>query len=45
MLGIGVAEHSGFITTGIRALLNDWLDDAWRLLPQQLGPKGRSFRM
>jgi len=22
MLGIGVAEHSGFITTGIRALLN-----------------------
>jgi acetyl-CoA carboxylase carboxyltransferase component len=28
-----------------RALLNEWLDDAWRLLPQQLGPKGRSFRM
>jgi len=28
MLGIGVAEHSGFITTGIRALLNvtaNWL--------------------
>ena len=28
-----------------RALLNDWLDDAWRLLPEQLGVKGRTFRM
>ncbi|MEZ5649921.1 MAG: carboxyl transferase domain-containing protein [Burkholderiaceae bacterium] len=28
-----------------RAILNDWLDDTWRLIPQQLGPKGRSFRM
>ena len=28
-----------------RAILNDWLDDAWRLLPAQLGPKGRTFRM
>lgn len=28
-----------------RALLNDWLDDAWRLIPQQIGRKGRTFRM
>ncbi|HPD92436.1 MAG: propionyl-CoA carboxylase [Rhodobacter sp.] len=28
-----------------RAILNDWLDDAWRLLPEQLGVKGRTFRM
>ncbi|MEZ5658395.1 MAG: carboxyl transferase domain-containing protein [Burkholderiaceae bacterium] len=28
-----------------RSILNDWLDDTWRLIPQQLGPKGRSFRM
>jgi acetyl-CoA carboxylase carboxyltransferase component len=28
-----------------RAILNDWLDDAWRLLPAQLGTKGRTFRM
>ncbi|MCE8516866.1 propionyl-CoA carboxylase [Ruegeria pomeroyi] len=28
-----------------RALLNDWLDDAWKLIPDQLGPKGRTFRM
>lgn len=28
-----------------RALLNDWLDDAWRLLPEQLGVKGRTIRI
>ena len=28
-----------------RALLNDWLDDAWKLIADQLGPKGRTFRM
>lgn len=28
-----------------RALLNDWLDDAWKLIPEQLGVKGRSFRI
>jgi len=28
-----------------RALLNDWLDDAWRLIPDQLGVKSRSFRL
>ena len=31
MLGIGVAEHSGFITTGIRALLN--VTAKWLLTP------------
>jgi aminobenzoyl-glutamate transport protein len=31
MLGIGVAEHSGFITTGIRALLN--VTATWLLTP------------
>jgi aminobenzoyl-glutamate transport protein len=31
MLGIGVAEHSGFITTGIRALLN--VTARWLLTP------------
>ena len=31
MLGIGVAEHSGFITTGIRALLN--VTAKWFLTP------------
>ena len=31
MLGIGVAEHSGFITTGIRALLN--VTGKWLLTP------------
>ena len=31
MLGIGVAEHSGFITTGIRALLN--VTPKWLLTP------------
>jgi len=31
MLGIGVAEHSGFITTGIRALLN--VTKEWLLTP------------
>ena len=31
MLGIGVAEHSGFITTGIRALLN--VTPKWFLTP------------
>lgn len=28
-----------------RALLNDWLDDVWKLIPDQLGVKGRTFRM
>jgi acetyl-CoA carboxylase carboxyltransferase component len=28
-----------------RLLLNEWLDDVWRLIPQQLGPKGRGFRI
>ena len=28
-----------------RALLNDWLDDAWKLIPEQLGIKARSFRL
>ena len=28
-----------------RALLNDWLDDAWRILPQQLGVKARTMRI
>lgn len=28
-----------------RALLNDWLDDAWPLISQQLGPKGRGYRI
>ena len=28
-----------------RALLNDWLDDAWRLLPEQLGVKSRTIRI
>lgn len=28
-----------------RVLLNDWLDDAWKLIADQLGPKGRTFRM
>jgi acetyl-CoA carboxylase carboxyltransferase component len=28
-----------------RALLNDWLDDAWKLIPEQLGIKSRSFRL
>lgn len=28
-----------------RAILNDWLDDAWRLLPEQVGVKGRTIRL
>lgn len=28
-----------------RAILNDWLDDAWRVLPEQLGLKGRTIRI
>lgn len=28
-----------------RLLLNEWLDDVWRLIPQHLGPKGRGFRI
>ena len=28
-----------------RFLLNEWLDDAWRLLPEQLGVKSRTIRI
>lgn len=28
-----------------RTLLNEWLDDAWRLLPEQLGVKSRTIRI
>ena len=28
-----------------RMLLNEWLDDAWKLLPSQLGTKSRTFRL
>ena len=28
-----------------RAILNDWLDDAWRVLPEQVGVKGRTIRI
>jgi len=28
-----------------RELLNDWLDDAWRTLPEQVGVKGRTIRI
>ncbi len=28
-----------------RAILNDWLDDAWRILPEQVGVKGRTIRL
>lgn len=28
-----------------RSLLNEWLDDVWRLIPRQLGPKGRGYRI
>lgn len=28
-----------------RAILNDWLDDAWRVLPEQVGIKGRTIRI
>ena len=28
-----------------RAILNDWLDDVWRVLPEQLGVKGRTIRI
>ncbi len=28
-----------------RGLLNEWLDDAWKLLPEQLGTKARTFRL
>ena len=38
MLGIGVAEHSGFITTGIRALLNVTSD---KLLTPMVMPLSR----
>ena len=28
-----------------RGLLNDWLDDAWEILPRQLGVKARTMRI
>lgn len=28
-----------------RTLLNDWLDDAWKLIPDQLGVKARTYRI
>ena len=28
-----------------RAILCDWLDDAWRTLPEQLGVRARTIRL